>query len=539
MLTRFALLVGLIVGGLSFASDAHADRRVALVIGNSQYAHAATLRNPRNDATEMGEALKKLGFEVQVGLDLDQQSFARTMEEFARKLDGADVALFFYAGHGIQINEKNYLVSVNAQLSNEFLVSAETIPLDSIMRLMESKVPVNLIFLDACRNNPLADDLRKNLAALKRSAVLGRGLARVEPSGRDTLIAFAAAPGQEAADGSAGNSPFTGALLKHIATPGLEVSVMLKEVAADVRKATQNAQRPQQLSDMSRTFYFKPAAAAAKLAQPPQPAAPAPSPRAHADDRALEVAFWNAAQNANQCEAVRAYLQRYPNGIFVELGRLSERRLCASGRRIEVIGTPPASAPASAPPPADATPAAPLPPPNPVLAARPDAAEAAPPAAQSPVEDLTRPIQIELTRLGCDPGKIDGEWGESSRDAAKRFKRHAKASLDVDEPSQDLLSALREQHSRVCPLECGRGYRVRNGECVAIKHRPPPRRVHRDRDEDRVHERRRPRRPAEADARPHRAPPRAQAPRPRANDEPARCVIDLGYGRTASCDGGR
>src|SRR5690606_32300730 len=124
---------------------------------------------------KMAEILKKLGFEVQLGLDLDQQSFARTMETFARNIEGADVALFYYAGHGLQINEKNYLVSVNAKLANEFLVSSETIELDSILRLMESKVPVNLIFLDACRNNPLAEDLRKNLLALKRSAVLGRG----------------------------------------------------------------------------------------------------------------------------------------------------------------------------------------------------------------------------------------------------------------------------------------------------------------------------------------------------------------------------
>jgi hypothetical protein len=525
MLTRFALLVGLVAASLGFVSNAQAERRVALVIGNSKYQHAATLRNPRNDATEMAAELKKLGFEVQLGLDLDQQSFARAMEAFARNIEGADVALFFYAGHGLQINEKNYLVSVNAQLANEFLVSSETIELDSIMRLMESKVPVNLIFLDACRNNPLADDLRKNLAALKRSAVLGRGLARVEPSGRDTLIAFAAAPGQEAADGSDANSPFTSALLKHIGTPNLEVSVMLKEVAADVRKATHNAQRPQQLSDMSRTFYFaKHEPAVAKLVTPPQPA-PAPQPQSQArnDDRALEVAFWNAAQNANECEAIRAYLQRYPNGIFVELGRLSERRLCSSGRRIDVIATPP-----EPPPPAPA--AAPPAPSGTAVAALPAPAEAAP--AGPPTADLARPIQVELARLGCAPGEVDGQWGPSSREAAERFRRHAKASLDVDEPSQALLDALRGKDGRVCPLECGRGERVRNGECVAIERERP----RRNRREDSARERRR-HRPAEAVARERRAPPREVARPPRSHDF-APCVIDLGYGRTASCDAG-
>jgi hypothetical protein len=140
-----------------------------------------------------------------------------------------------------------------------------------------------------------------------------------------------------------------------------------------------------------------------------------------------------------------------------------------------------------------------------------------------------------LARLGCDPGKADGHWGPSSREAAERFKRHAKASLEVDEPSQDLLNALREKDGRVCPLECGRGQRARNGVCVAIE-RETPRRSRRH--EDSARERRR-HRPAEAEVRQRWAPPRAEAVRPRPQQqqqEPARCVIDLGYGRTNSCD---
>ncbi|HET9904070.1 MAG TPA: caspase family protein [Xanthobacteraceae bacterium] len=536
MLTRFALLIGLIAASLGLAREAHAERRVALVIGNANYIHAAALRNPRNDAREMAEILKGLGFEVQLGLDLDQQSFARALEGFARSLEGADVALFFYAGHGLQINEKNYLVSVNAQLANEFLVSSETIEVDSVLRLMESKVPVNLVFLDACRNNPLAEDLRKNLVALKRSAVLGRGLARIEPTGRDTLIAFAAAPGQEAADGASQHSPFTGALLKHITTPNLEVSVMLKKVAADVREATKNAQRPQQLSDMSRTFYFaKAEPAVAQATERPQPSAESPAALSQyrTDDRALEVAFWNAAQNANQCEAIRAYLQRYPNGIFVELGRLSEQRLCSTGRRIDVVSTPPKQEPPPEAPQASA-PVAPAPAPaspKTEVAALPTPAEVSP-QPQAAIEDLARPIQAELDRLGCDPGKVDGIWGEASRDAARRFKRHAKASLDVDEPSQDLLDALRERKSRVCPLECGPGERVRGGVCVAVE---PPRRNRRH--EETTRDRRR-HRPAAAEVRrPWTPPHEAARPAPAAR-APERCVIDLGYGRTANCDAG-
>jgi uncharacterized caspase-like protein len=360
MFLRMLLLAGVIASAILPAS-AKAERRVALVIGNAQYANASVLRNPRNDAADMAATLKKLGFEVLVGLDLDQQKFARAVESFARLLDGADVGLLFYAGHGVQINEKNYLVSTNAALKSEFLVSAEALELDAVIRLMESKVPTNLVFLDACRNNPLADELKTSLASLKRSVAVGRGLARIEPTGRDTLVAFAAAPGQEAIDGRDRNSPFTAALLKHMPKAGLEVSVMLKEVAADVRRDTNNAQRPQQLSDMSRKFFFADAQAAEAPVPPPAPivesapvvpAAAAAAAAANTDNRALDLAFWNAAQTSNECEAVRAYLTRFPNGVFVELAKLQERRLCTPARRIEVVEAAPQAAPAVVPAPA-------------------------------------------------------------------------------------------------------------------------------------------------------------------------------------------
>src|SRR5215469_1110353 len=257
-------IIGCLLGCL-VATQAAAERRVALVVGNAQYAHTQALPNPHNDAQDISDLLRKIGFEVTVGFDLNQASFARAIDDFARALEGADVGVFFYAGHGLQINERNYLVSTEAKLESAFLVPSETIELDAVIRLMESKVGTNLIFLDACRNNPLADNLKRNLAAINRAVTVGRGLARIEPTGRDTLVAFSAAPGQEAADGHGRNSPFTASLLRHLPKPGLEVSVMLKEVAADVRQETRNTQRPQQLSDMSKAFYFVKAEPAAAL----------------------------------------------------------------------------------------------------------------------------------------------------------------------------------------------------------------------------------------------------------------------------------
>ncbi len=364
-------LLAVVLGSVCLGSSARAERRVALVIGNAAYAHAATLRNPRNDASDMADALRKVGFEVVLGLDLDQQRFAATVQQFAQMLDDADVALFYYAGHGLQIGGKNYLVSVNALLNNEFLISSETIELDAIVHLMESKVPMNLVFLDACRNNPLAENLKRNLVAMRRGSELGRGLARIEPTGRDTLIAFAAAPGQEAADGTSRNSPFTAALLKNVTRPNLEVSVMLKLVSAEVRENTNNAQRPQQLSDMSRTFYFtrsRDEVAALTTSAPPKENSVSSSPRAgtavQSTDSAVDMAFWAAARSANDCEAIRAYMQRFPSGIFIELARLSERRLCAASgdRHVTILQGVPSQQPSGNPPaPVAQPPAATLP----------------------------------------------------------------------------------------------------------------------------------------------------------------------------------
>jgi formylglycine-generating enzyme required for sulfatase activity len=470
MLRRLLVFGTALAATTLLAAEAQAERRVALVIGNSAYNSAAALRNPRNDAGDIAEALKTFGFEVTLGLDLDQGQFAGTIDKFARTLDGADIALFFYAGHGLQINEKNYLVSVNAQLSNEFLISSETIELDAIVGLMESKVGTNIVFLDACRNNPLAENLKRNLAAMHRTVAVGKGLARMEPTSRDTMIAYAAAPGQEAADGGGRNSPFTAALLKHMPASGVEISVMLKLVAADVRQATRNEQRPQQLSDTSRRFYFVGGPSLAE-AQPrePKPASPVPSPSRNAqsaEDRSLEIAFWNSARAANECDAMRLYMERYPKGLFLELAKLSEIRLCKPDRTVTMVekvpevkqpeakqpapppvasNAPAASKPPAAPPvappalqspappapaavapgakQATAPPAAPPPPTSPPPAVAP-APPSAPPPAQTAEPAAPPPPQQQLAivkppTIPAPPAQVAGSSADSFRDCER------------------------------------------------------------------------------------------------------------------------
>ena len=466
------LAIFTLAAGLTVTSAAYADRRVAFVVGNARYEHTGALANPRNDAQDVADKLKSLGFEVMLSVDLDQASFAHAIDDFARRLDGADVGLFYYAGHALQMNEKNYLVSTNAKLESAFMVPAETIELEPIVRLMESKASINLVFLDACRNNPLADNLKRSLMAMHRSVALGRGLVRIEPAARDTLIAFAAAPGQEASDGNGRNSPFTAALLKHIAQPGLEVSVMLKEVAAEVREKTENAQRPQQLSDMSRTFYFA-KAEAQSVPAPSQPSAQTET------EGSVELAFWRSASAANDCDSFRAYLRRFPNGSFTELARISEKRLCAASP-MTVATNAPTNQPASS----TSSSLAPTPP---------VPAETSPTASQSPTTlsrlapmnetkadsaitaDVVRNLQSQLLRVGCgsDEQEADGTWSPAWQAAVRRFNSSAHANLDPDHPSADTVSAVQGQSGQVCPLSCGPGREPRNGSCVA-KIKPSP-----------------------------------------------------------------
>jgi hypothetical protein len=321
---------------------------------------------------------------------------------------------------------------------------------------MESRAPINLVFLDACRNNPLAETLRRRMVAERRAVSLGRGLAKIDPTGRDTLIAFSAAPGQEASDGEGRNSPFTQALLRHMNEPGLEVSVMLKLVAADVRDATKNGQRPQQLSDMTQAFYF----AKATLAEKPAPAAP---PLPLAPDRTIELAFWQSAIASNDCAAVRSYISRFPDGAFIDLAKLQEIRLCAPPA---ARASPQPAAPAIVVrPPADTEQR------GPVIAARPPPTE--PPAPGPSAADLARDLQKELIRVGCGPSlKATGDWDARSRAALTLFNRYGKAKLTG--PSPEAIAAVHERNDRVCPVVCGRGMKADGDTCVALPAQPAP-----------------------------------------------------------------
>ncbi len=237
------------------ALPAAAQKRVALVIGNSAYQHATALANPANDASDMGAALKELGFEVILGLDLDKRAFDARVREFSRALPDADTGVFYYAGHGLQVVGRNYLVPIDAQLQSERDLDFEANALDFILKQMEldRDGKTSIVFLDACRDNPLAGNLARSMGT--RSAGVGRGLAQVQ-AGVGTFVAYSTQPGNVALDGQERNSPFTAALAASIREPGRNLTSVMIDVRRKVLAATSGRQVPWDHSALTGDFYF-------------------------------------------------------------------------------------------------------------------------------------------------------------------------------------------------------------------------------------------------------------------------------------------
>jgi tetratricopeptide (TPR) repeat protein len=216
-------------------------RRVALVIGNSDYKFAAKLPNPVNDAMDIAALLRRLKFDVVEGKNLDRRGMDDVIRQFGRKLEGADLAVFFYAGHGLQVGGKNYLVPIDAKLERPGDLALDAVEVSTVLGQMEAERRVNLVFLDACRDNPLARSLARSLGT--RSTTVGQGLASIQ-SAVGTLIAYATQPNNVALDGTGRNSPFTTALLKHLTAPGLDIGLVMRRVRADVIQETRDKQVP-------------------------------------------------------------------------------------------------------------------------------------------------------------------------------------------------------------------------------------------------------------------------------------------------------
>jgi uncharacterized caspase-like protein len=273
---RVVVLALAFLGLLLLQANAGTERRVALVIGNGTYQEAGTLANPVNDATDVAARLRDLGFEVIEGNDLGKRDLERKIGEFSDALEGAGAGLFYYAGHGLQVDGRNFIVPVDAKLDVPAKLRLETVQIDDILDIMEQQTKTSLVFLDACRNNPFVKSLKR--LATNRSAAPLAGLAQFD-STRGSFIAFSTAPGSVALDGAGRNSPFAAALIKHMGDPGQSINDLMIAVRRDVVAETHDAQRPWEQGSLLDRFEFVPGetVAAAAPAAEAKPAAPPPA----------------------------------------------------------------------------------------------------------------------------------------------------------------------------------------------------------------------------------------------------------------------
>ncbi|MBT5570004.1 MAG: caspase family protein [Alphaproteobacteria bacterium] len=308
----FALSLTFSFLSLAVAVDASASKRVALVVGNNDYTTLAALNNAEKDARDMAQTLRGLGWEVVDLYNSSLRDTGRAISKFEGLLMTAEAALFFYAGHGIQAKGENWLVPVDAEVEAEVDLEYEAITVRKVLRSMKNAdVPVNILILDACRDNPLK----------KRTRSASRGLKTPEvPSGlRGTTILFSAAPGEVAQDGpQGGNGVFTGKLLAELKRPGQTLEEVFKATARGVNAATNRSQRPWFNSSLSGDFYLN---EAKPEPEPKQVAAVSPVAPVPAVPN-VEIVYWQSVVNSKDPEVLQSYLNQYPNGQFAALAKV-------------------------------------------------------------------------------------------------------------------------------------------------------------------------------------------------------------------------
>ncbi|MBR0702890.1 caspase family protein [Bradyrhizobium diazoefficiens] len=516
------LAVGLCCG------PAHAQKRVALVIGNSAYKSAPKLGNPVNDANLIGGMFRKAGFEtVDVRLDLGASEMRRSLREFAGRTRDADVAVIYYAGHGIELDGVNYLIPTDAALESDGDVLDETIPLERALFAVEPAKQLRLIILDACRDNPFSKTMRRTLA----SRAIGRGLAKVEPTSPNTMIAFAAKAGSTASDGDSRNSPFATALADHLPKPGLDLRKAFGFVRDDVLKATGNKQEPFVYGSLGgddvALVPARPAATTGPQANPQEAVRrdyelalqlgtrdgweafigqypdgfyanlakgqlnkiAAEETRAAAEQKAKAAEQEKVrlaaerAQRAEQAKAAAAAKAAEEARIAAEKQKQVEQARAEAAeqqRKIAEAAAAKAQTEKQAAEKAKADLAAKQAAEKAEQAVRPTADRQLPdaeqkvaalspgPASTLSTAELSKSVQSELRRVGCLSSSAESEWGTAAQRSLTLFNKYAGTQFEAKAASLDALDALKAKPGRVCPLVCSFGFKADGDQCVKI-----------------------------------------------------------------------
>ncbi|MBR0695615.1 caspase family protein [Bradyrhizobium lablabi] len=400
-------------------------QRVALIIGNGAYHHVAALTNPPNDAIDLERTFLRIGFDVTRVSDVDRSAFLRALRAFEDKVATADIAVIFYAGHGIEVEGSNFLIPVDANLARDIDVEDEAVPLTRVLQAVRDAKRLRLVFVDACRANSFETRMKRTFA----TRAVGRGLNNLQPAG-STIVAYSAKQGTLAEDGSGRNSPFASSLLTRLEQPGLEINFLFRAVRDDVLRSTNMRQEPYTYGSLgSERIYLN----------------------GDGEPSATDEVAWNFLDRTKISELQR-FVRQFPESRF--------RRAAE-----EAIGTATDDTKFSAPllPSLAQTEAAGAAVDKKTqLAALPSVSE------QGIEPKLTVALQDELRRVGCNTGAVDGEWGASSQRAIELFNKHTGAQLDTRTASVAALDAVKSKVGRICPLVCDFGYRAEGNGCLKI-----------------------------------------------------------------------
>ncbi|MDH2345231.1 caspase family protein [Bradyrhizobium sp. SSUT18] len=523
--------LALLIFGLWLAcGPAHAERRVALVIGNSAYKSVPKLANPVSDAGLIGGMLKKAGFDtVDVRQDLNAPEMRKALREFGARTRDADVAVIYYAGHGLEVDGTNYLIPIDAALETDTDVYDEALPIDRVLVSIEPAKQLRLVILDACRDNPFAKTMKRTVA----SRAIGRGLAKVEPTSPNTMIAFAAKAGSTASDGDSRNSPFATALVDHLPKPGLDLRKAFGFVRDDVLKSTANKQEPfvygslggddvplvpakpvatgpqaNPQSELRRDYELAlqlgtrdgweaflaqyPEGFYANLAKGQLNKIAAEETRATAEQKAKAAEQEKArliaerAQKAEQDKAAAAAKAAEEARIAAEKQKQIEQarteaaeqqrkvaEAAAARAQAEKQAAEKAKAELAAKQAAERASAEPAAKPAadrqlPQAGTETVAALSSAPASTLSAADLAKSVQSELRRVGCLSAAADGDWSAASQRSLTLFNKYAGTQFDAKLASIDALDALKAKPGRVCPLVCNFGSKADGDQCVKI-----------------------------------------------------------------------
>ncbi|MDF0498684.1 caspase family protein [Bradyrhizobium yuanmingense] len=520
---RLRLFVLSILATWLWTGPALAEKRVALIMGNSAYKNVARLANPANDATLVGGMFRKAGFDtVDIKLDLNGSEMRRALRDFGGKARDAGVAVVYYAGHGIELDGVNYLIPTDATLETDSDVLDETIALDRALFAVEPAKQLRLIILDACRDNPFAKTMKRTIA----SRAIGRGLAKVEPTSPNTMIAFAAKAGSTASDGDSKNSPFAAALVERLPTPGLDLRKAFGFVRDDVLKNTGYKQEP---------FVYGSLGGDDVALVPAKPVATGPQANPDSDIRR----DYELALQLGTRDVWTAFLNRYPSGFYTDLAKAQLNRISAedaraaaaekarlaeeekaklAAERAKKAEQEKAAAAAKAAEDAriaaekakqieeakaaaaeqrrkDAEAAAKALADKQAaekalaerIASEKAAAELAAkekaqrdaeqkvaalaPAQSAPSlspQETAKLVQSELRRVGCLASNADGDWNATSQRSLTLFNKYAGTKFDAKFASFEALDVIKAKPGRVCPLVCNHGFKADGDTCVKI-----------------------------------------------------------------------